>query len=331
MELLLAFRCPLPTPFPVPPITGVQLQASRRYRETYWPEPLFVDPYACCFVHPKIQTDLKKRRSHYYLATKFIDDRLFRTVNHIAGLKQVVLLTDGMDTRPHRLNWPSSTIIFDISPEQVFKKGAEKLEVLLLFDQFIWLCNEQLLGRVACSFEFHEGLTSTVLWIQWHVVGAKILRGCSFIHIPMESSTVKQILCKKGFSSSHPSIWAIQGLPLMTFSSFEEVLSVISGLTTNSSLFLGELPAWLAKTEVGIKSTTTKWVEKEFTSNGFLVDVINYNDIASSLGKEIESKDYKNIVFVAEQLRFSEDQMKTWRTELQRVKRTADEEGFEEL
>ncbi|GKU86864.1 hypothetical protein SLEP1_g1335 [Rubroshorea leprosula] len=107
-------------------------------RPTGQTEPLFVDPYACCFVHPKIQTDLKKRRSHYCLATKFIDDRLFRTVNHIAGLKQVVLLTDGMDTRPHRLNWPSSTIIFDVSQEQVFKKGAEKLEVLLLFDQFVW-------------------------------------------------------------------------------------------------------------------------------------------------------------------------------------------------
>ncbi|GKV01693.1 hypothetical protein SLEP1_g14233 [Rubroshorea leprosula] len=30
----------------------------------------------------------------------------------------------------------------------------------------------------------------------------------------------------------------------------------------NGSFFLGELPPWLAETEVGSKSTTNKWVEK---------------------------------------------------------------------
>ena len=43
-------------------------------------------------------------------------------------LLQVVLLTDGMDTRPYRLKWPASTIIFDISPDNVFKRAAEKLQ-----------------------------------------------------------------------------------------------------------------------------------------------------------------------------------------------------------
>lgn len=41
---------------------------------------------------------------------------------------QVVLLTDGMDTRPYRLSWPTSTIIFDISPDRVFNGAAEKLK-----------------------------------------------------------------------------------------------------------------------------------------------------------------------------------------------------------
>lgn len=41
---------------------------------------------------------------------------------------QVVLLTDGMDTRAYRLNWPSSTIIYDISPENVFNRAAQKLK-----------------------------------------------------------------------------------------------------------------------------------------------------------------------------------------------------------
>ncbi|KAK1391622.1 BRO1 domain-containing protein [Heracleum sosnowskyi] len=46
----------------------------------------------------------------------------------IPQVSSVVLLTDGMDTRPYRLNWPKSTIVFDISPDSVFKRAAQKLE-----------------------------------------------------------------------------------------------------------------------------------------------------------------------------------------------------------
>lgn len=316
MELLLGNRCPVPTALVCRPslvysskvkrnlrlraklsyendplLQSAMDAASLRFQETHRPEPLFVDPYAGCFVHPNIQTDLKKKRNHYCVATKFIDDKLLRTVNHTDGLKQVVLLTDGMDTRPYRLNWPSSTIIFDISPEQVFKNASEKLKA----------------------------------------VGAKIPRGCSLIHVPMESSNIEQSLRSKGFSGSRPSIWAIQGLPLITLASFEEILVVISSLAMNGNPFVGELPAWLAETEVGIKSTTTQWAEKEFTNNGFRVDVVSYNDIAKSLGKELATTSYKNILFSAEQLRFSDDQMETWREQFRRVEEEGDEDGFEEL
>nr|QTZ19409.1 S-adenosyl-L-methionine-dependent methyltransferase MMAR [Bixa orellana] len=86
------------------------------------------------------------------------------------GHKQVVLLTDGMDTRPYRLKWPTSTIIFDVSPERVFKKAASELEG----------------------------------------VGAKIPRGCMFLHIPLECPNIQQSLHAKGFHGNRPSIWAIQ-------------------------------------------------------------------------------------------------------------------------
>ncbi|KAL5795623.1 hypothetical protein ACOSQ2_000443 [Xanthoceras sorbifolium] len=266
--------------------------ASLRFQETHRPEPLFVDPYAGCFVPPEIQMDLKKHSHHYCLATKFIDDKLLRTANHIDGLKQVVLLTDGMDTRPYRLNWPTSTIIFDISPERVFKNSAEKLEG----------------------------------------VGAKIPRSCLFLHVPLESSKIQQTLRAKGFNGNQPSIWAIQGLPVMTLASFEEILFIISSFAMNGCLFVGELPAWLTETEIGNKSTTTKkWMDKLFMSSGFRVDMVSYNEVASKLNKELAPGSYKNILFVAEQLRYSDDQMETWRREFQRVEEAGDEEGFEEL
>lgn len=46
----------------------------------------------------------------------------------VSLLLQVILLTDGMDTRPYRLNWPRSTMIFDISPQKVFERSTQKLE-----------------------------------------------------------------------------------------------------------------------------------------------------------------------------------------------------------
>ncbi|KAG8663538.1 hypothetical protein MANES_01G219800v8 [Manihot esculenta] len=243
--------------------------ASLRFQETHRPEPLFLDPYAGCLIDPTVQMDLKKYSHPYCLATKFIDDKLLRTVNHIDGLKQVVLLTDGMETRPYRLNWPTSSIIYDVSPQRIFKRSAERLKG----------------------------------------VGAKIPRNCLFLHVPLESSNIQQNLHAKGFNGNQPSIWAIQGLSIMTLASFEEILCTVSSLAMNGCLFLGELPAWLAETEIGCKSNAEKWMNKLFMSNGFRVNMISYDEVASSLGVKLAAGDYKNILFVAEQLQFSDDQV----------------------
>ncbi|KAM1475398.1 hypothetical protein ACFX2I_031302 [Malus domestica] len=265
--------------------------ASLRFRETHRPEPLFVDPYAGCFVPPDVQMDMKQCSHHYCVATKFMDDKLLRTVNHIDGLKQVVLLTDGMDTRPYRLSWPTSTIIFNVSPERVFKTATEKLRG----------------------------------------VGAKIPRSCLSLHLPLESSNIQESLRAKGFNGNLPSIWAMQGLPLMTLASFEDILLTVSGSAMNGCFFMGELPAWLAETEVGTKTSARTWLEKLFMNNGFRVDMVCYEEVARSLGKDLAPGSYKNILFSAEQLRFSDDQMETWRKEFQRTEEEGDEEGFEEL
>lgn len=50
-------------------------------------------------------------------------------------------------------------------------------------------------------------------------------------------------------------------------------------------------------------------MNKLFMSNGFRVDMIGYDEVAKSLGKEVSPGDYKNILFVAEQLQFSDDQV----------------------
>ncbi|RDY08807.1 hypothetical protein CR513_06927, partial [Mucuna pruriens] len=254
-------------------------------------QPLFLDPYAGCFIPHNIPREVNQDLDPYCLAIKFIDDKLLSTVSLIDGLKQLVLLTDGMDTRPYRLNWPTSTIIFDISPASVFKIAAEKLKGF----------------------------------------GAKMPKGCIFYHIPLESSDIEQAMQFKGYNGNRPSIWALQGFPMMTVANFEEVLSMISSLAMKGSLFVGELPAWLVETDIEIKSNTRQWVDKLFMSKGFRVEIINYEGVAESYGKDFASGHYNNILFVAEQLLHSDDQMESWRREFQRVENEGDEEGFEEL
>ncbi|KAB2052665.1 hypothetical protein ES319_A12G138300v1 [Gossypium barbadense] len=265
--------------------------ASLRFHETHRQDPLFIDPYAGCFVSTHTQMDMETKAKQYCIATKFIDDKLLSTVNHMDGLKQVVLLSDGMDTRPYRLNWLSSTIMFDISPLRVFQKAAEKLDG----------------------------------------VGAKIPQRCLFLHVPLETPNIQETLVTKGFNCTRPSVWAIQGLPLMTLVSFEEILLTVSGMAMKGCLFFGELPAWLAETGIGNKSSTKKWINNIFMSYGFKVDMISYDEVAKRLSKVVKPGDYEKILFVAEQLRCSDDQMETWRKELQRVDEDGDEEGFEDL
>lgn len=265
--------------------------ASLRHQETLRPEPLFLDPYAGCFVPHNTPKDVIQDLHPYCLATKFIDDKLLHTVSLIDGLKQLILLTDGMDTRPYRLQLPSSILIFDISPESVFRIAAEKLKG----------------------------------------VGAKMPKGCIFYHIPLESSDIEQAMQFKGYNGSRPSIWALQGFPVMTLANFEEVLSMISSLAMKGSLFVGELPACVAETDIEIKSNTRQWVDKLFMSKGFRVEIINYKGFAERSGKDFVSGHYNNILFVAEQLLHSDDQMESWRREFQRIENEGDEEGFEEL
>ncbi|KAL8513429.1 hypothetical protein ACS0TY_012770 [Phlomoides rotata] len=265
-------------------------RASLRFHETLRPDPLFTDPYIRCLLPSDIQMDVIQSLHQHCLATKFIDDKLLSIIEKTDGLNQVVLLTDGMDTRPYRLNWPASTLLFDISPDRVFRSSIQKLED----------------------------------------VGAKIPRRSLFLHVPSETSDIQQVLRSKGFNGARPSLWIFQGFPTMTLANFKDVLDLVSSLAMKGCFFLGELPSWLVETEIGIKPTTTKWMDKVFMSHGLRVKIIEYDEVAINLGKE-SSEGHENILFVAEQLQLSDDQMEIWRREFLRIDEEGDEEGFEEL
>lgn len=60
------------------------------------------------------------------------------------------------------------------------------------------------------------------------------------------------LLCKWKFDLLYLSFY-MQGLPLMTLASLVDILAIVSNLAMKGCFFIGELPAWLAETEVIIK------------------------------------------------------------------------------
>ena len=99
--------------------------ARIRAGESRRPDRLFEDPYAAAFVAaaPDAYTDDGTRSEaaravgarialHVVVRTKFYDDYLLAAAAD--GIRQVVLLAAGLDTRAFRLSWPDRTAIFEV-------------------------------------------------------------------------------------------------------------------------------------------------------------------------------------------------------------------------
>lgn len=111
--------------------------ARIRAAESARPDHLFNDPYAAAFVAAMpdayaadtARTDEGRAVGmriavHVIIRTKFYDDYLLGATND--GVRQVVLLAAGLDTRAFRLAWPAGTDVFEIDlPHMVdFKENV---------------------------------------------------------------------------------------------------------------------------------------------------------------------------------------------------------------
>lgn len=109
--------------------------ATARALEAQKPDPLAVDPYAEIFCHavggaaadvldgkdPGHQLKTADFGEHFVnfqgARTKYFDDYFRRAAD--AGVRQVVVLAAGLDSRAYRLDWPASTTIFELDQPQV--------------------------------------------------------------------------------------------------------------------------------------------------------------------------------------------------------------------
>ncbi|OBK00009.1 SAM-dependent methyltransferase [Mycolicibacterium fortuitum] len=117
--------------------------AASRALEARKDEPLAVDKYAEAFCravggdwtvavegadpdHP-LQTDFGKDFVNFQGArTKYFDEYFARAIE--AGVKQVVLLAAGLDSRAYRLPWADGTVVYELDQPRVLEFKRETLD-----------------------------------------------------------------------------------------------------------------------------------------------------------------------------------------------------------
>lgn len=117
--------------------------ATARALEAQKPDPLAVDPYAEVFCRavggwaadvldgklPDHQLKTPEWGRHFVnfqgARTKYFDEYFRRAAG--AGVRQVVILAAGLDSRAYRLDWPAGTTIFELDQPQVLDFKREVL------------------------------------------------------------------------------------------------------------------------------------------------------------------------------------------------------------
>lgn len=98
--------------------------ASVRARESERADRLFTDPWAAALAGPEGAAWIEPRSAEsvipMVIRTRYFDDFLER-ITHQQGIRQVVLMAAGLDTRAFRLNWPEQTRLFELDQPAVLE------------------------------------------------------------------------------------------------------------------------------------------------------------------------------------------------------------------
>lgn len=128
--------------------TTAVMVAAARARETDSAQPLISDPYARllvsgagtgvweAFTTDEMQTKIAaadpeaaavfaNMLGYQAVRTHFFDD--FFTSAAAAGIRQIVILASGLDSRAYRLQWPDGTVLFEIDQPKVLQYKSAKL------------------------------------------------------------------------------------------------------------------------------------------------------------------------------------------------------------
>lgn len=99
--------------------------ASARAQESAREDRLFYDPWAAALAGPEGMAWLEQRGgsvASMVIRTRFFDDFLIAAAQ--TGIRQVVILAAGLDTRAYRLPWPAGVRVFEVDQAAVLADKA---------------------------------------------------------------------------------------------------------------------------------------------------------------------------------------------------------------
>ena len=153
--------------------TAVMVAAARA-AETAKPDPLISDPYAAILVagagagagfwefmlddtipaklaesDPDAAAIFEYMQSYQGVRTHFFDAYFATAV--AAGIRQVVILASGLDSRAYRLDWPAGTTVFEIDQPKVLEYKAATLAAHNATPTLVMATNRLFLPPLICS------------------------------------------------------------------------------------------------------------------------------------------------------------------------------------
>jgi len=128
--------------------TTAVMVAAARAAETRQHDALITDPYADILVEgagtgmwstmldeaivekaaaidPEIAAIFRHMRNYQAVRTHFFDEHFTGAAE--AGIRQIVILASGLDSRAYRLNWPDGTAVYEIDQPKVLQYKAQTL------------------------------------------------------------------------------------------------------------------------------------------------------------------------------------------------------------
>ncbi|MER5704065.1 SAM-dependent methyltransferase [Micromonospora sp. NPDC002296] len=111
-----------------------QWTAAARARETERPDGIVRDGYARQLAEPRGFELLDRYQGagvadFVAVRTRYIDDALVRLLAE-TGIRQVVMLANGMDVRTHRLEWPAGVTVYEVDHGALLDEKQQRLAKL---------------------------------------------------------------------------------------------------------------------------------------------------------------------------------------------------------
>ncbi|KAL3680833.1 hypothetical protein R1sor_023789 [Riccia sorocarpa] len=207
-------------------------------------------------------------------------------------VRQIVILTDTVDTRPFQLSWPSPSVIFAVAPGHAQDASLKEMAASVLK-----IPKSQLVQYIPEDFAADDNEDEG-----W---GEKLLR--------------------VGYRGDKPSVWLLEMRNSFSNTHLQKVLPVASSLMMKDSAFIGAIPA-SSSSEV----ETREQLRKLFAAHGFLVEFRKFRIPQSSAGKDgkVILDGSVLLTFSTRQLRLSDPQVEYATMQIMAAEEEGDEEGF---